>query len=249
MGAIHHFGAKCGMQEPNNIERFRKARGWSRPQLGKKMETSGQQVERLEKGQRKLSQQWIESAAQALGVAAADIITPGARPDLLPKPVAERRQGSIGPRLAPDHLPTKLAGSEDGIVEIISLDLRLSMGPGSTIDDYIEETPIPFSMDFIRSFTRTSPHMLRRAEGVGDSMFPTILDSDAVWIDTTQRVLNLNDRVWAISLFGAAAIKRLRPIGKSRILVISDNPGVPDQEVDAQDLLIGGRVIRLERGI
>jgi phage repressor protein C with HTH and peptisase S24 domain len=141
------------------------------------------------------------------------------------------------------------AAADQDMVDILSLDLRFSMGPGSTIDDYIEEEPVRFSIDFVRTFTRTPPARLRRALGVGDSMYPTLLNSDAVWIDTTQKMLNLNDRIWAISLFGAAAIKRLRPIGKGRILVISDNPDIPNPEVDEADLIIGGRVIRLERDV
>lgn len=135
--------------------------------------------------------------------------------------------------------------SEDDTVEISALDLSFSMGPGIEIDDYIEETTIRYDLALLRQLTRSSPDMLRLARGVGDSMFPTLHSSDRVLIDTTQRMLNLNDRIWAISLFGAAAIKRLRTIGPNRVLVISDNPDVPDQEVDAEDLRIGGRVISI----
>lgn len=136
---------------------------------------------------------------------------------------------------------------DEETVDIMKLDLRFSMGPGSTIDDYIEETPVKFGIDYVRSFTRTPFERLRLAHGVGDSMFPTLQNSDLVWIDTTQRMLNLQDRIWAISLFGAAGIKRLRAVGNGKILVISDNKEIADQEVDADDLIIGGRVIRLNR--
>lgn len=224
------------MSSVNNIARFREARGWQRPELAKRMGTTPQQVERLEKGQRKLTQDWIDRAAEALEVKPADIITAGMPVDNLPA-------------IQPDIPPTRPISPADETVEIMQLDLRFSMGPGTNIDDYIEETPARFSLDLIRSFTRTPPTRLRRASGVGDSMFPTLQSSDAVWIDTTQRMLNQQDRVWAISLYGAAAIKRLRTIGSNKILVISDNPAVPDQEVDAEDLIIGGRIIRLERDI
>jgi phage repressor protein C with HTH and peptisase S24 domain len=80
-------------------------------------------------------------------------------------------------------------------------------------------------------------------------MFPTLLGNDSVLIDTTQKMLNLNDRVWAISLYGAAAIKRLRTIGPNRVLVISDNPAVENQEVDADDIIIGGRIIWFARDL
>lgn len=143
----------------------------------------------------------------------------------------------------PDMPPTRF--SEQDTVELISLDLSFAMGPGTEIDDYIEEMTVRYDLGLLRQLTRSSPHMLRLARGVGDSMFPTLHTSDRVLIDTSQRTLNLTDRIWAISLFGAAAIKRLRTIGPNRVLVISDNPDVPDQEVDADDLRIGGRVISL----
>jgi phage repressor protein C with HTH and peptisase S24 domain len=85
--------------------------------------------------------------------------------------------------------------------------------------------------------------MLRLVSGIGDSMFPTLLDTDVMILDTSQRMLNMQDRIYAISLYGAGALKRLRAVGKNRILVISDNPVVEDQEVDAEDISIAGRLI------
>jgi phage repressor protein C with HTH and peptisase S24 domain len=145
--------------------------------------------------------------------------------------------------------PRAVEAANDNVVEIIRLDLSLSMGPGATVDDYIEEIPVKFDIDYIRSFTRAPFERLRIARGVGDSMYPTLLTSDEVWIDTTQRIVNQQDRVWACSIYGAAAIKRLRTIGHGRVLVISDNPTVENQEVDAEDIMIAGRVLRLSRDI
>lgn len=72
----HRFGAKSVMASVNNIEKLRLSRGWSRPALAKLMGTSYQQIERLEKGDRQLSQKWIDRAAAAFGVEPAAIITP-----------------------------------------------------------------------------------------------------------------------------------------------------------------------------
>lgn len=138
---------------------------------------------------------------------------------------------------------------EGEIVEILRLDLRLPMGTGATVDDYIEATPFTFDLAYIQAFTRTPPHRLRLAEGVGDSMFPTLMNSDLVWIDSTQTMLNQQDKIWALSINGAAAIKRLRALKGGRIMVISDNPAVENYEVDADEVLIGGRVIRYARDL
>jgi transcriptional regulator with XRE-family HTH domain len=130
------------------------------------------------------------------------------------------------------------------------LDLRLPMGPGATVDDYVEEEPLEFDLAYIRSFSRTPLSRLRIAEGVGDSMFPTLLSADLVWIDTTQNQLLHSDRIYAASINGGAAIKRLRPIdGGKRVLIISDNKTVDSYEVEAKDVAIWGRVIRFARDL
>lgn len=151
----------------------------------------------------------------------------------------------------PDQVQTTTADSGE-TVEIIRLDLSLPMGTGATIDDYIEEEPVVFDLAYIRAFTRTEPSRLRLARGVGDSMWPTLQSYDQVWIDSTQTRLNQSDRIWAVSINGGAAIKRLRPVkGGARILVISDNPGPGHEnyEVDADEVVIGGRVIRFARDL
>jgi phage repressor protein C with HTH and peptisase S24 domain len=134
--------------------------------------------------------------------------------------------------------------------EIIRLDLSLPMGPGATVEDYVEHEPLRFDLAYIQSFTRTPMHRLRIAMGVGDSMFPTLVSNDLVWIDTTQNQLVHADRIYAASINGGAAIKRLRPIaGGARVLVISDNKAIDAYEVDANEVKIWGRVIRFARDL
>ncbi len=159
-------------------------------------------------------------------------------------------EGGAQPKgLAPDQPSARSIGSgETGAVT--KLDLRLPMGPGATVDDYVEEEPIEFDLAYIRSFSRAPLSRLRIAEGVGDSMFPTLLSADLVWIDTTQNQLLHSDRIYAASINGGAAIKRLRPIeGGKRVLIISDNKTVDSYEVDAKDVAIWGRVIRFARDL
>lgn len=218
------------MASVNNIQRFREGLGWSRPELGKRMGTSGQQVERLEKGQRSLTQDWIDKAATALGVEPADIITAGSAP-------------------SSDHTPTRSAGAGE-TAQLQRLDLSLPMGPGATVDDYVEEEPVEFDLGYLRAITRTPVHRLRMARGVGDSMMPTLLSNDEVLIDTTQNQLLHSDRIYACAINGGAAIKRLRPIeGGKRILVISDNKTIEPYPVDAHEVAIWGRVIRFARDV
>lgn len=62
----------------NNIQAMREERGWSRPQLARRAGTSPQQIERLEKAQRRLSDVWMERLAQAFGVQPYELIAPAA---------------------------------------------------------------------------------------------------------------------------------------------------------------------------
>lgn len=158
-------------------------------------------------------------------------------------------RAGIRPAPSSDHVLTR---SVDGgeTAQLLRLDLSLPMGPGATVDDYVEEEPVEFDLGYLRAITRTPIHRLRLARGVGDSMFPTLQSSDEVLIDTTQNQLLHSDRIYAASINGGAAIKRLRPIeGGKKILVISDNKTIGPYPVDAREVLIWGRVIRFAREV
>lgn len=157
--------------------------------------------------------------------------------------------GAALPSVASEQTPTRSVGSGE-TAPIGRLDLSLPMGPGATVDDYVEDEPVEFDLGYIRAVTRTPLHRLKLARGVGDSMSPTLLSSDEVLIDTTQNQLLHSDRVYAASINGGAAIKRLRPIdGGKRVLVISDNKTIEAYAVDAADVRIWGRVIRFARDL
>jgi phage repressor protein C with HTH and peptisase S24 domain len=162
---------------------------------------------------------------------------------------AEGRPATPAQVAAPDFPPSRSIHADDETVEVIQIDLSFSMGNGTHIDDYVEETPVRFDPSYIRAFTRSEISRLRLAKGVGDSMLPTLLSSDLVWIDTTQTRLNQADRIWACSILGAAAIKRLRRVGAGQVEVISDNPAVENRVYDEEDIIIHGRVIRFARDL
>jgi hypothetical protein len=127
--------------------------------------------------------------------------------------------------------------------KVKSIDIRYSMGPGAIIEDYPEVREMDFDAGLLRRITPAPMERLLIAHADGDSMAPTLKGGDMVLIDTTQKTLGALGAIWAISLFGAAGIKRLQPIGETKVRVISDNPLEPAQEVDAEDLRIDGRVV------
>lgn len=144
-------------------------------------------------------------------------------------------------------LPTRSA--HDDVVDIISLDLSLSMGPGTLIEEFIEEEPVKFDIGLLRAVTRTPLHMLRAVRGVGDSMEPTLRTNDRILIDTSEKMLSRVHGIYWVDHLGAHGIKRLRAVGQGRILIMSDNPTVPDYDVDAEEMRIHGRAIWLMRDL
>jgi transcriptional regulator with XRE-family HTH domain len=74
-----------------NMRALREANDLSRPQLGAMCDppTSGQQIERIEKGQRRLTIEWIERIAKALRVEPEMLVGNPVHEFTLARPVAE----------------------------------------------------------------------------------------------------------------------------------------------------------------
>lgn len=156
--------------------------------------------------------------------------------------------------LRPDDIinsrPGKPIGSnDDDVVEIASLDLSLSMGPGTLIEEFVESEPVKISLNLVQSITRTPSDRLRFVRGIGDSMEPTLRSSDRIMVDINEKQLTRISGIYWINRDGAHGIKRLRPAGKGRVLIISDNPIEGNDEVDARELRIEGRVIWFAREV
>jgi phage repressor protein C with HTH and peptisase S24 domain len=148
----------------------------------------------------------------------------------------------------PDIPPTRIADAGEA-VGILQLDLSVAMGPGTEIEDFVESDTVSFDLSVLRRLTRTPPARLRFVTGIGNSHDPKFQHNDQFLIDINDRMLSRLDGYYWITVHGAHALKRLRPIGGGRIQVISENPSFDPQEVDAEDLRIEGRAIWVARGL
>lgn len=147
-----------------------------------------------------------------------------------------------------DHQPTRTAdgGETTGIVQ---LDLSLAMGPGTVIEDFVESEPVQFDIGVLRKITRTPFDRLRLVTGIGESHEPKFHNNDQFLIDINERQLTRLDGYYWITVHGAHALKRLRPAGKDRIEILSENPSYGPQVEDRADVRIEGRAIWMSRGI
>lgn len=147
-----------------------------------------------------------------------------------------------------DHAPTRSRDAGD-TVEVIALDLSVSMGPGTLIEEFVEEEPVRFDIALLRAITRAPFQSLRVVKGIGDSMEPTLRTNDRLLIDTSDKMLSRAHGIYWVDHLGAHGLKRLRPYGKGRVLIMSDNPAVADYDVDADEMRIHGRAVWLMRDL
>lgn len=138
--------------------------------------------------------------------------------------------------------------NELGIVGIRELDLTLGMG-ATYLDVPVTERVRYFDIDWLRSYTRAKPEDLIIAQGVGDSMEPTIRDSDLLMIDCSQRHLNMAEKIWAIAYANCGAVKRLSPRADGGIDMLSDNILVPTRTAYDGELHVLGRVVAIVRKV
>lgn len=145
--------------------------------------------------------------------------------------------------------PQVVSDEDDDMVEIDSVDIAYGMG-GSFIDDdsvSVEKMRLPRAL--LRMVTRAAPDNLFVARGIGDSMSPTIQDSDVIFVDRSQRVPQMSDEIWAAMFGEVGIVKRLRPRPDGSVIILSDNANVPDDRATDGDLHIVGRVVAIVKRV
>ncbi len=136
---------------------------------------------------------------------------------------------------------------EMGLSLIPELEIGYSMGGGSIFSDYRRTGFVPFQRDWLRGFMRGNFADLFVARGMGDSMMPTLLDGDIVLIDTAQRRVDQQDRIWALSYGDLGMIKRVRRLPGGTYRVMSDNTSVSPLEATDEEMQVVGRVVWIGR--
>lgn len=148
------------------------------------------------------------------------------------------------------HRPADPNETPDDLVYVREVDISLAMGDGAVVEDFPATQLVPFNLGFIRGVTRASTDDLLVMTGHGESMEPTLLRSDLLMIDTSQRQPVLSDQIWAFHYAGGGMIKRLRRVrdgGEDRFLIVSDNPLVPSQSAEIEDVHVIGKLVWVGR--
>jgi len=141
---------------------------------------------------------------------------------------------------------TEVVANELGLVPVREIDLRYGMG-ATELEAPVTTTVRHFSREWIRLYTGAAPDHLYFAQGIGDSMSPTILDSDLLLVDASQQTLNLADKIWACAYGNSGMVKRLRQMADGSVKIMSDNQSVRDEIAYDGELHVLGRVVAIVR--
>ncbi|MEL7706471.1 helix-turn-helix domain-containing protein [Citromicrobium bathyomarinum] len=212
----------------NRFVERREAAGLSQSALARQIGVGQSSINRIETGETHAPRNLL-ALARALGTSPEYLTGETDNPD----PAA----GRVGPPASPS------SGVDDRILEIPVLDLAYGMG-GTYLEDIDPAASLePFPLSFIRRYTKAKAEDLVIAEGLGDSMAPTIGSSDQLLIDRSVNTLRIADKVWAFSFGGLGMVKRLRARGDGSIAILSDNPLVPEDRAVDDELFIIGQVV------
>ena len=151
----------------------------------------------------------------------------------------------VAPRMS---AVTALADELD-LAMVPQIDIGYSMGGGTVVEQFEQTGIIPFSRTWLRSMMNGVIGDLFVARGDGDSMEPTLKDGDIVLIDTSQKAIRSQDRIWAVSYGDLGMIKRVRRTPGGTYMLLSDNPAVSPVECIDGEMNVIGRVIWIGRRI
>lgn len=155
---------------------------------------------------------------------------------------------SLDYHVAFDLEPLGKQQAEDmGIALIPELQLGYSMGGGNVIEMFEHNGVAPFKREWLRPMMKGSFDELFVAKGEGDSMIPTMLDGDIVLIDTAQKDVLQQDRIWVLSYGDLGMIKRVRKLPDGGYQINSDNPAVTAITAYDGEMHVIGRVIWVGR--
>lgn len=138
----------------------------------------------------------------------------------------------------------QMAHGQDDIIVLPRLNVKLSAGGGSLLDEPNIAELVPLPKSWIRKLVPHTPtKQLALAQVEGDSMEPTITEGNDVLLDLGISEVSDN-AIYALRYADMIVIKRLQRM-KDGIRVISDNPSYGDEfipAIETDQLQVIGRV-------
>lgn len=217
---------------PNKIRPLRLQRGLTLSELARAASTTPAQIQKLERGERRLTDTWLRRLAPPLQCRPADLLGDDATPILHEgEPVAPFEPSPSVGRGTLLHVPLyedDAQRSDAGILE----------NPGNRREG------LSFEPAFLASLTTAPAHRLALVRMQGDAMVPTLGPGDLLLLDRSQNEAR-QDGIYALDQQGTLIIRRLQ-LHPSRpgLTILADNPSYAPGEVgEPSRLAILGRVV------
>lgn len=242
------------------LKRFRDESGLTQQQLADAAGTSQPQIRRLENSDRKLTKEWAERLAPALGVKPQELL-------FAPDRDNEVKVVPIDAVIAddPDFDPDAYEGAssaEPYHPKMVGARPEIDVRPGAGLGTVGQHVSINskgiatghrvvaewlFPDQFIRHEIGATPSGIIVMPVVGDSMRGTLEPGDRILVDTADNIFG-QDAIYVIDDGdGEPRVKRLVKILFStppKVAIVSDNPNAHREEtVELAELRVVGRVV------
>lgn len=201
----------------NNLRELRKKAGLSQLELADKLNTTQGMIGLLERGERKLSPDWLKRISQILSCSPLDIL-----PDL----------NTLTPTVQPNQ----------NSVSIEMIDAAACCGNG--IENFMENVVGFWQMpkEEYRAISTIAPDNVKMLRVFGDSMETTLSDGDWVLVDISRKFFD-SDGIFLIRLSTGLAVKRIQGTIGTDVVICSDNPKYRPITAATSDVQIVGKVI------
>ncbi|HEY0625406.1 MAG TPA: S24 family peptidase [Allosphingosinicella sp.] len=137
------------------------------------------------------------------------------------------------------------AGAADPHVTVPQLDVGASAGPGALPGDEEARSHIAFDRKWLRRLVAGDGSQLSIIRVEGDSMAPTLTDSDEILVDRADAAERLRDGIYVLRREEVLMVKRLAPDPSGKTVTIrSDNDAYPSWPAcKLSSIEIVGRVV------
>jgi len=129
--------------------------------------------------------------------------------------------------------------AEVEFVRIPQVSGRISAGAGLAPENDVD-VKVAFRKAWIKK--KGSPDKMSLIKVKGDSMEPTLVSGDMILVDHGRNFIDPQGGIYAIAIDDMIMIKRIQVLGQGRIRIVSDNPRYEPIEMNANELIINGKV-------
>lgn len=230
------------MAMANRIRELRKARGLTMEALARQANTTASQINKLEKGERRLTDEWMHRLAEALDCNAASLMVERRGPTGALGPIDRS-----GPSLTIAEIDVRAGAGGGGLANAeVAPD-----GAGGTVATDELKGYWTFPEEYVRGELHVRPADATIIEIRGDSMSPTLLPGDRVMVDTGDRNPSPPGVFAMWDGFGVVS-KRIEIIPNTEPVTIkinSDNPNHDGYERSIDEISVIGRIVWVARRI